>query len=730
MSDGKNCLNVQMNGLIENGTMNGYSNGTMNGNFNGTMIANYNGAVIGNCNGAVNGHGVDATEDGVTPEVQPNKRRRKKSIVWEYFTTETVTPGCIRACCKQCNKSFAYITGKKQSGTSHLKRHISLGICPVNRPNQEKKQLSLYTPRSQKGTITAPPRKRLRASPGSVTIALDQERCIHEISRMILLHNYPTNMVEHPGFIDFARILQPHFSMVSFDAVQSEIMSIYAREKNLLANTLAEIPGRVSLTMDLWTSDQLLGYAILTGHFVDADWRLSSRVLKFVLVPFPDSQVAFNHAVVSCLSEWGLGNKLFALAVDQSFANEAVIGNIRGLLSIKNSHMLNGQFLIPDCYARVMSRMALEALVATQEAVAKVRDSVKYVKTSESCGVKFNDLRQQLHVPCTQSLVIDNQRRWDSTYHMLSTACDLKEVFSCLDTSDPNYQQAPSMDDWNCIEVLCVYLKLFYDAADILTSEIYPTSNKFFHEVSKIQMQLAHGSFHEDPYISNFVRPLYEKFDRYWRDCSVVLAMAVAMDPRYKLKLVEFSFSKVYGEEADMWLRAVYDGIHELYFEYVAQTLPLPSIHVEQRYEGFIKAEALQDEATLPPSDGLSDFDVYISEISSNHQTKSELDQYLDESLLPRGSQDFDILEWWKLNRIKYPTLSKMAADILSIPFATVSRDSVFDTVGKKLDSHRSSLKPVTLEALVCANDWLQCGMRQSSPLLDISTMCIKMETQ
>ncbi|KAL2936366.1 Zinc finger BED domain-containing protein DAYSLEEPER [Bienertia sinuspersici] len=679
-------------------------------------------------NGIMNGNGIVAIDNSqaLTLEVQPNKRRRKKSIVWEYFTTETVSAGCTRACCKQCNKSFAYISGKKQAGTSHLKRHISLGICPANRTNQKKNQVVPYTPRTPNGTITAPPRKRCRASPGSVTVALDQDRCIHEIAKMIILHDLPANMVEHPGFIDFARILQPHFTMVSFESVQSEILAIYTREKKLLANTLAEIPGRISLTMDLWTSDQTLGYAILTGHFIDADWRLRSRVLKFVLVPFPESQVAFNHAVVSCLSEWGLENKLFALTVDQSFANEAVIGNLKGLLSIKNSQMLNGQFLIANCYARFMNRMAMEALGQARDTVTKVRDSVKYVKTSELCENMFYKLKQQLQIPCSQSLAIDNQHKWDSTFHMLSTAWELKEVFSRLYASDTDYEQALSADDWKCIEVLSVYLRLFYDAAAILSTELYPpTANTFFHEVCNIEMELAHGALNEDPYISNFVRPLYEKFDAYWRECCVDLALAVAMDPRYKLKLVEFSFSRIYGEEAEMWIRSVYKSIHELYFEYVAQTLPLPSIHVEQRYEGFIKTEAHEDEAAR-----LADFDVYVSEIPSNHSTKSELEQYLDESLLPRDLPDFNILEWWKLNRIKYPTLSKMAADILSIPFATVSRNSVFDTSGKKLDSHRCSLKPVTLEALVCANNWLQYETPQNKSLFDISTMCIKMETK
>ncbi|KAK9666385.1 hypothetical protein RND81_14G181300 [Saponaria officinalis] len=677
-------------------------------------------------------NGIDAQlqqNNTVTLEMQPNKRKRKKSEVWQYFTAQPISEDCTRASCNQCNRSFAYINGKKQSGTSHLRRHIRSGVCSSKSLNQKTEQFVPHTPGSQNGAaITARPRKRCRASPASVPLALDQERCINELARVIIGHDYLTSMVEQSSFTDFARSLQPQFSMASFNSVQTEIVSIYRREKLSLANILAEIPSRVSLTLDYWSTDQTIGYAMLTGHFVDADWKLQRRVLNFRLVPFPESDVAFNHAVGACMSEWKLESKLFALTLDQSFANEAVVRNIRGILSVSNPHMLNGQFLMVNCYARVINRLAQEALSSMSGYVIKVRDSVKFVKTSETRERKFYELRQQLRVPCTQNLVIDNREKWDSTYHMLSTACELKEVFDCLDTSDPNYKLAPSMDDWKFITALCAYLKLLFEGANILMSEIYPAAHKFFHEAYRIQFELAHGAFSDDPVVSDLVRPLSEKFDMYWRDCCVVLAMAVVMDPRYKLKLVRFTLTKLYGEdEGDIWVRTIDESMHDLYFEYIAQTLPLPSIHVDQRYDEYIKAESLSDDAASP-GDGLSDFDIYISEISDN-QTKSELDQYLDEALLPRD--DFDIIDWWKLNRIKYPTLSKMAADLLSIPFGTVHRDSVFDTGIRKLDSNRCSLKPGTLEAIVCANDWLQTGTQQSSAMLDlISPTIFKTENE
>ncbi|KAI4331200.1 hypothetical protein MLD38_029407 [Melastoma candidum] len=70
--------------------------------------------------------------------------------------------------------------------------------------------------------------------------------------------------------------------------------------------------------------------------------------------------------------------------------------------------------------------------------------------------------------------------------------------------------------------------------------------------------------------------------------------------------------------------------------------------------------------------------------------------------------QDFDVLGWWKLNNTKFPTLSKMAADILAIPISSVRPDAVFNTESGKIDGCQSSLRPVTLEALICARDWLR----------------------
>lgn len=661
-----------------------------------------------------------------TMDTQPSKRRKKKSIVWEHFTIENVGAGCRRACCKQCKQSFAYSTGSKVAGTSHLKRHIAKGGCPVVLRHQAQNPSSPFSAPPKTGDTnpitpaTEPPKRRYRTSTATTTgpfSAFDPDRCRHEIARMIIMHDYPLHIVEHPGFMAFVHNLQPRFDMVNFSTVQGDCIATYLREKQTIQKLIDETPGRVCLALDLWNSCQTTGYVFVMGQFVDNDWKIHRKLLNVIMEPYPESDSAFSHAVSSSLSDWNMEGRLFSLTINQPLT-ETGIDSLRNLLSEKNPNILGGQLLLKNCLARSLSSIAQEALTGNREMVKKVRDCVKYVKTNEALEEKFLALKQQLQVPTTKTLALDDQTQWNTTYEMLLAASELKEVFSCLDTSDPDYSKGPTHEEWKIIENLCTYLKLLFDTANLLTTSSVPTTNTFFHEAWKIQLELTRAETSEDSTISSIAKPMQENFDKYWKSSCFVLAFAVVMDPRFKMKLVEFSFTKIYGDDATGFINTVDEGIHQLFLEYVALPQanglgsgPVGDVKMEDGHDGVSgKSNGL----------GLSDFDAYIMETTSQ-QSKSELDQYLEESLLPRV-HEFDVIGWWKLNKVKYPTLSKMARDILSVPVSSVGQESVFETGMKEMDQYRCSLRAETVEALVCAKDWL------GGETIDTTNAMIKME--
>jgi len=84
------------------------------------------------------------------------------------------------------------------------------------------------------------------------------------------------------------------------------------------------------------------------------------------------------------------------------------------------------------------------------------------------------------------------------------------------------------------------------------------------------------------------------------------------------------------------------------------------------------------NQGTLLSDHGLTDFDMYIMDTTSRN-TRSELVSTW-RSLYCLACKS------WKMNKLKYPTLSKLVRDILTIQISTADPDSIFDTEIKELD--------------------------------------------
>ncbi|CAM0913756.1 unnamed protein product [Alopecurus aequalis] len=644
-----------------------------------------------------------AIAEATTPRTP--RRRKKKSLVWQHFTIEDAAGGATRACCNLCKQTFAYSSGSKIAGTSHLKRHITLGSCPKIKSQGYKPALgsAAGTDNDGEGTVERPSKRRYRYT-GYANASFDQDRSCSYLAKMIILHDYPLHIVQQPAFTEFIDSLQPRFRVVDVDAMEGEVYAVYQKEKENLLQAFSTMPGRIGLCIGLWTTSQTLGYVSLAGQFIDSEWKLHRRMLNFMMVSSPHSENALSEAISASLTDWSMKDKLFTITLDNDCSSHDIYSaNLRDHLSNKNDLMLKGQLFVVRCYAGILNAVAQDVIASIHGVIYSIRESIKIIKASPVREEKFAEIALQLEIPSTKTLCLDVTTQWNTTYLMLLAALDYKQAFTQLETCDDMCNEAPWAEDWKKVEAACNYLRLLYDSAHSIMAAANPTSNVFFHEAWKLQLELANASGHEDPVFSSIAKDMHERFDKYWKDCSLVLAVAVVMDPRFKMKLIEFSYSKIYGVEAAKYVKVVTEAVHELYKDYAAQP-------ANAEHGGTNNAPAngknTQGQST---GDGLLDFDMYLSEIATSQPSKSELEQYLDESLTPR-IQEFDILNWWKLNTVRFPTLSRMARDILAIPMSMVTGgSSIFtaETGTRMLDDYRSSLRPEIVEALVCAKDWL-----------------------
>ncbi|XP_042988648.1 uncharacterized protein LOC122316179 [Carya illinoinensis] len=116
---------------------------------------------------------------------------------------------------------------------------------------------------------------------------------------------------------------------------------------------------------------------------------------------------------------------------------------------------------------------------------------------------------------------------------------------------------------------------------------------------------------------------------------------------------------------------------------------------------------------------------MLVQELQSEDslESRSEVDRYLAEKCEDEGD-NFDLLNWWKVNSVRYRVLSKVARDVLVIPVSTVASESTFSTAGRVLDPFRSSLNPMMVEALICTQNWL----RSSSTPISLRTLIDEVE--
>ncbi|CAL5355744.1 unnamed protein product [Camellia sinensis] len=83
-------------------------------------------------------------------------------------------------------------------------------------------------------------------------------------------------------------------------------------------------------------------------------------------------------------------------------------------------------------------------------------------------------------------------------------------------------------------------LKVFFDATSHFSGTTFPTSNVFFPDICLIQLEMKKWEQSEYDCIRLMGGPMRVKFEKYWEECSLVLAIAVVLNPRFKMDLVEY----------------------------------------------------------------------------------------------------------------------------------------------------------------------------------------------
>ncbi|KAG6471835.1 hypothetical protein ZIOFF_069282 [Zingiber officinale] len=463
-------------------------------------------------------------------------KRKCRSIAWDHFEKKLIG-GKWKAICNDCKKALG---GDTKNGTKHLLDHMK--IC-LHKKQKTIQQSLLQPAKSNDGIMQL----------GTYHFNQDQART--ELANMIILHEYPLSMVDHVGFRRYSHALQPIFKVVSRNTIKTDIMKIFEYERNKTMKLLDSNASRIALTTDMWTaSNQQRGFMAITSHFIDVSWKLQSRLV-------------LANALVDCLLDWNLDRKLSTLTVDNCTTNDAMIELILDKLP-PSSLILEGKLFHMRCCAHFLNLVVRDGLELISDSIETIRYSVAFWTATPKRDEKFIETARQLKVPSTKKLELDCKTRWNSTYLMLNTALEYEAVFARLKQRETLYKRVPTQEDWSKVREISSKLEMFFDATELFSGTKYPTINLFFSTICDIKLAIGDWLLSDDNVVKTMATNMKVKFEKYWDVMNCLLAIGSILDPRYKMKTVQFYYPLVYGDMSSYEIEKLKKKLCDMVEEY------------------------------------------------------------------------------------------------------------------------------------------------------------------
>ncbi|KAI5344302.1 hypothetical protein L3X38_012179 [Prunus dulcis] len=440
------------------------------------------------------------------------------------------------------------------------------------------------------------------------------------------------------------------------------------------------------------TDPNLNGMSSLKKH-IESTWELNCKLLE------------------TCLLHWDL-KKILTITADNASSNTKAIDYLKSKMGHwKNgSLVLEGKYMHVRCCAHIVNLIVRDGLKKLEKSILAIRNAVRYVRSSPQRLEEFKTCVLKEQIECKGLVVLDVPTRWNSTYLMLDAALKFEKAFVRMGEDD----DAPFASWFGEDE------PVFYDMTLKMSVSLHPASHTTFHNLIAIEGEIGDLFFgeqlpsetHTSTVLKDMACSMKVKFEKYWGDLDKVnqlLMVALVLDPRYKLGNLEFVLKRRFENPQDATKKKneVKELLMKLYEEYA---IPPPPTQCTSANGNTSSTSSITLTSSSKKGGGkhlweMEEGWIKESQASNTMILEHEVDRYLTDPI-EKMVPNFDILKWWKLNGVKYPSLSLIAKDVLAIPVSTVASESCFSTSGRVINSFRASLTPKIVEALICSQNW------------------------
>uniref|UniRef100_A0A182PP05 HAT C-terminal dimerisation domain-containing protein n=1 Tax=Anopheles epiroticus TaxID=199890 RepID=A0A182PP05_9DIPT len=476
----------------------------------------------------------------------------------------------------------------------------------------------------------------------------------------------PVSVVESAKLQTLVNNLNSYYVLPSRKTVSTTLLPYAYEEKLKIVKSELLSTKSVALTSDGWSNNTGTKFLTLSAHFIDENFKLSSRLLECTDISPDFSEESIAQWFFKILKKFGIESKVELIVT----ANTTMGRVIDDYTNIKR---------LP-CFATSLNFVMQESIAKTiKKTVDKVKRVVQHFKTNPKALQLLLQLQSQENVKLKQ----DVSTQWNTTYDMLERFHQNKQSLqSYFELFKP--ETTLRTDEWEVVEQAIDVLKAFHKATDFISAERSVTIS---HVGVLRKMLLEHLAKFTDrdgvvavvrTLIAELQEGLTNSLEPFKQNC--VVAQAMLLDPRIK--------KRGFRNELQEYQQA-YEAI-------ISDLIAIQGTSVQAE-----KAARKKDTKSDNIYSEFLDWDDDEEDDDLNNPRQlavHEFEMYLKERII---QTDENPLLWWKTQHLKYPTVYNLAVRILNVPCSSIPCERVFSKEGEEYLQKRARLLPQQCEKIM-----------------------------
>ena len=254
-------------------------------------------------------------------------------------------------------------------------------------------------------------------------------------------------VIEGEAFCKMVSKLDPQYQVPSRETIKKAIMKSFEDRKTVVKNFIKNIPGKVALTTDIWSSLKSEGFLGITIHFIDENWILRHFTLDIFRFKGAHTGQAIADEIYRIITEHELQLKAMAITTDNG--NNMVSG-----ANILKAKLAPNIFTHYRCVAHILNLIVMAGLNIIKNPIKKLRNLIKVLRKSTKLLEELENLAKADKKTFLRP-IMDCKTRWNSTFKMKNRACILKEHIEMLLVRYSNVRNYfPDEQEWELFKDL------------------------------------------------------------------------------------------------------------------------------------------------------------------------------------------------------------------------------------------------------------------------------------